>query len=188
MVSPARDQANSLQIADGLKVEANVDDDSGTRPRKRHRHSKDDVYTGSKESTDMVSIDAQHNSSIDHKSGIEMCSLMGGESSALLSGAEAKQSPTQHLKVGSEVEVLSQDSGPSIYAFNTEILKTKRKENLSVIKIARQGNTNLIYFVKPSYHNHLVLFRILVHVFQVGNKPFILLRQDIYKVMNLEGF
>ncbi|KDP29393.1 hypothetical protein JCGZ_18314 [Jatropha curcas] len=125
MVSPLKDQTNSHCSGDSPKVEANSNDDSGIRPRKRLRRLKDnDICSGSKESMGTLSVDMNilPNSGFDCRSGIGTSNLPGGESTALLCTTEAKQS-SQCLNVGSEVEVLSQDSGIRGCWFRALIIK-----------------------------------------------------------------
>ena len=82
----------------------------------------------------------------------------------------------------------TENESQSMYEFNTQILKIKRKENLSVTKTVRQSNTNLINFVKPAHHNHLIASGILIKVFQVGNNMLVFLCQNKYKIMHLKTF
>lgn len=134
-LSPSNAHGNS-QHFDGLKAEENVNDTIGIRPKKRLCQSKEDVhlqYTNRIEPMHATLVDVKNlcNSGTDRKSETEICSIRGGGSAAILSKGDVKQNPLQYLTVGSQVEVLSQDSGIRGCWFRALIIK-KHKDKVKV--------------------------------------------------------
>ncbi|XP_065880410.1 uncharacterized protein [Euphorbia lathyris] len=147
MASPEMGQANNQQLVDGLKLEADVND--GIRPRKRHCPSKNvDNHIGDKESMDRTMVDMHNVQDIltEFRSGSEIYSSVGGDFAALVPRTETTQNLSEHLKVGLEVEVLSQDSGIRGCWFRALIIKTcknKVKVRYQDIKDADNESNNL---------------------------------------------
>ncbi|CAK7326553.1 unnamed protein product [Dovyalis caffra] len=130
-VPPSKQVVNFQHPVNVLRGEGNDDDTSRMRSKKRLRRLKanDDVCTVKKESMtgSFINIKNFHNGQINAKTGNEVCSLRGEEDTALLYTME----DVQNLNVGSEVEVLSQDSGIRGCWFRALIIK-KHKNKVKV--------------------------------------------------------
>ncbi|KAF8378463.1 hypothetical protein HHK36_029803 [Tetracentron sinense] len=130
-----------------------------TRPKKRHRGSNGgDVFRkhNKKRIGETVGGDIQKfgKGLVVGNTGADMCNLKGCLSAATLSRKENfKQSPHQHLAVGSHVEVLSQDSGIRGCWFRATILK-RHKDKVKVryedIRDAEDEANNLEEWVLAS--------------------------------------
>ncbi|KAH0991140.1 hypothetical protein GBA52_002623 [Prunus armeniaca] len=134
--SPSKVHGSSQQSTEGLEMEEN-DDANGVRPKKRHHSIKGyDVCLENNdrsESLDAVCVDVGNLSKhgTDCRSKSEVCGFGRGSSDATLPSKEVRKTLLQHLALGSQVEVLSQDSGIRGCWFRALIIK-KYKEKVKV--------------------------------------------------------
>ncbi|KAA8532719.1 hypothetical protein F0562_032752 [Nyssa sinensis] len=157
--SHSKVRVKSQPANDVVKVEGNLNDAFGIRPKKRLRRSRDgDLYLPSatkQESTD-ANLDTKNfgDNLVCSNGGTDMCSVKESYFADSFSGKDVMlQKPSQHLTVGSEVEVLSQDSGIRGCWFRALIIK-KHKDKVKVqyqdIKDAGDEANNLKEWVLAS--------------------------------------
>lgn len=134
-IPPSKESVKSLPSEFDLKVERNLGG-VGIRPKKRLRRSKDgDLYSHPANKQESLSLCLEvdfDDSLVGSKGGPDMCTPKDDYLAACRSVKQyVVQKPPQHLIVGSQVEVLSQDSGLRGCWFRALVIK-KHKDKVKV--------------------------------------------------------
>ncbi|CAL5421551.1 unnamed protein product [Camellia sinensis] len=134
-IPPSKEPVKSLPSDFDLKVERNLGG-VGIRPKKRLRRSKDGdlcSHPANKQESLSPCLEVDFDdSSVGSKGGPDMCTPKDDYLAACRSVKQSVvQKPPQHLNVGSQVEVLSQDSGLRGCWFRALIIK-KHKDKVKV--------------------------------------------------------